>query len=291
VNKRNNVRAGIYAFAQQDDSFFSVYANDASGNSFRQRVQPTGNLEALFVEDQFKATSWLTLTGGLRYTHFDGQIAENGMDPRTGAAVQIPKLKWIVRAAYSYYYQAPPLDTVSGSLIGNTGCDGCGFLPLYGERDIQQEYGVTIPIRGWAVSETYFHTSARNFFDHDSLGNSNIFLPLTIQGAVISGLETTVRSPLLLKRYRAHVVYSNQKAQGVGAITGGLTDFYIATERQLLSGPRPAEYAFGRNGRRPAVAQLCGGDDQLRLGISEWEWPEPFAELHHVGFVAGEEFR
>jgi hypothetical protein len=85
------------------------------------------------------------------------------MDPRIGAAVQIPKLKWIVRAAYFYYYQAPPLDTVSGSLIGNMGCDGCGFLLLYGERDIQQEYGVTIPIRAWAVSETYFHTSARNF--------------------------------------------------------------------------------------------------------------------------------
>jgi hypothetical protein len=225
VNKRNNLRAGIYAFAQQDNSFFSVYANDGSGNFFTQRVQPTGNLEALFVEDQFKATSWLTLTGGLRYTHFDGQIAENATDPRIGAAIQIPKLKWIVRAAYSYYYQAPPLDTVSGSLIGNTGCEGCGFLPLYGERDIQQEYGVTIPIRGWALSETYFHTSARNFFDHDSLGNSNIFLPLTIQGAVISGLETTVRSPLLRKHYRAHVVYSNQKAQGVGAITGGLTNF------------------------------------------------------------------
>ena len=190
------------------------------------QMQPKGNLEALFVEDQFKATSWLTLTGGLlRYTHFDGQIAENGMDPWIGAAVQILKLKWIVRAAYSYYYQAPPLDTVSGSLIGNTGCDGCGFLPLYGERDIQQEHGVTIPIRGWAVSETYFHTSARNFFDHDSLGNSKHFLPLTTRGAVISGLETTVRSPLLLKRYRAHVVYSNQNAQGVGAITGGLTDF------------------------------------------------------------------
>jgi hypothetical protein len=57
------------------------------------------------------------------------------------------------------------------------------------------------------------------------IGKFKHFLPLTIQGAVISGLETAVRSPLLLKRYRAHVVYSNQKAQGVGAITGGLTDF------------------------------------------------------------------
>ena len=225
IDKRNNIRAGLYGFAQQDNSFFSIYPDDASGAFFHQRVQRTGNLEALFVEDQFKAASWLTLSGGLRFTHFSGQISENATDPRVGAAIQIPKLNWVLRAAYSYYYQAPPLDTVSGSLIDNTGCDGCAFLPLYGERDIQQEYGITIPLRGWTLSETYFHTSVKNFFDHDALGNSNIFLPLTIQGAVISGLETAVRSPLLLRHYRAHLVYSNQRAQGVGAVTGGLTDF------------------------------------------------------------------
>jgi outer membrane receptor protein involved in Fe transport len=225
TKKRNLLRGGLYGFAQQDDSFFSVYANDGSGGSFVENVHPTGSLEALFLEDQFKATSWLTLTGGLRFTHFDGRIYENATDPRLGAAIQIPKLKWVLRAAYSYFYQAPPLDTVSGSLLGNSGCDGCAFLPLFGERDIQQEYGLTIPFRGWTVSETYFHTSAKNFFDHDALGDSNIFLPLTIRGAVIKGMETTLRSPLLMRRYRAHLAYSNQRAQGAGAVSGGLTDF------------------------------------------------------------------
>ncbi len=38
VNKRNNAEAGIYAFAQQDNSFFSVIANDGSGRP----VQPAG---------------------------------------------------------------------------------------------------------------------------------------------------------------------------------------------------------------------------------------------------------
>jgi hypothetical protein len=225
MKSKNMLRAGVYAFAQQDQSFFSLYANDGSGNSFVENANPAGNLEALFVEDQFKAASWLSLSGGLRFTHFAGQVSESSPDPRIGAAIQIPRLNWVLRAAYSYFYQAPPLDTVSGSLIDNTGCSGCAFLPLYGERDIQQEYGITFPVRGWTLTETYFHTSARNFFDHDALGNSNIFLPLTIQGAVIKGLETTVRSPLLLRHYRAHLVYSNQRAQGVGAITGGLTDF------------------------------------------------------------------
>ena len=225
INKRNNARVGVYAFAQQDNSFFSVVANDGSGDHLSQRVYPGGNLEALFLEDQFKAASWLTLTGGVRLTHFSGDVNENAADPRLGVAIQIPRLNWVLRAAYSYFYQPPPLDTVSGPLLQYAASQGFSFLPLQGERDIQQEYGITIPFHGWVLSETYFHTGAQNFFDHDALGNSNIFLPLTINAARIEGFETTLRSPLLAHHYHAHVIYSNQTAQGFGGVTGGLTDF------------------------------------------------------------------
>ena len=225
ISKRNNARVGLYAFAQQDNSFFSVIANNGSGDHFSQRVFPGGNLEALFLEDQFKATSWLTLSGGIRLTHFAGDLNENAADPRLGVAIQLPKLNWVLRAAYSYFYQPPPLDTVSGPLLEFAASQGFTFLPLEGERDIQQEYGIAIPFHGWSLSETYFHTGSQNYFDHDALGNSNIFLPLTIQAARIEGFETTIRSPLLLHRIHAHVVYSNQTVQGFGPVTGGLTDF------------------------------------------------------------------
>ncbi|HKD83270.1 MAG TPA: TonB-dependent receptor [Terriglobales bacterium] len=225
INQRNNARVGLYAFAQQDNSFFSVIANDGSGDQFSQRVFPGGNLEALFLEDQFKATRWLTLSGGIRLTHFAGELNENAADPRLGVSIQLPKLNWVLRAAYSYFYQPPPLDTVSGPLVQFAASQGFTFLPLQGERDIQQEYGIAIPFHGWTLSETYFHTGAQNYFDHDALGNSNIFLPLTIQAGRVEGFETTLRSPLLLHRFRAHAVYSNQTVQGFGAVTGGLTDF------------------------------------------------------------------
>ena len=225
VNRKNNARVGIYAFAQQDNSFFSVIANDGSGDQFSQRVYPKGNLEALFLEDQFKATSWLTLTGGIRLTHFSGGVNENAADPRLGAAILIPKLKWVLRGAYSYYYQPPPLDTVSGPLLQYAASQGVTFLPLHGERDIQQEYGITIPVHNWVFSVTYFRTGVKNFFDHDALGNSNLFLPLTIDSARIRGVEVAVRSPAIRNHYHAHLVYSHQQAQGFGGVTGGLTDF------------------------------------------------------------------
>lgn len=57
------------------------------------------------------------------------------------------------------------------------------------------------------------------------MGNSDIFFPLTIQQALIRGWELTLRSPRLWNRGQFHVAYSNQIAEGEGAITGGLTDF------------------------------------------------------------------
>jgi outer membrane receptor protein involved in Fe transport len=225
VKGKHNARFGVYAFAQQDNTYFSVAANDGSGQQFNQTVTPGGNMEALYAEDQYRATSWLTLNGGLRYTHFAGNITENPVDPRLGVAIRIPKLGWIVRGAYSMFYQPPPLDTVTGSLLDFTMAQGLGFLPLKGERDQQQEYGVTVPFRGWAADLTYFNTLAKNFFDHDAIGNSNIFLPLTIDHARIKGFEVALRSPVIAHRYSAHVVYSNQVAEGLGGVTGGLTDF------------------------------------------------------------------
>ena len=65
----------------------------------------------------------------------------------------------------------------------------------------------------------------RNFFDHNNIGNSNAFLPLTIDGALIQGNELTMRSPRLWSFGQAHLTYSNQTADGYGAINGGLTDF------------------------------------------------------------------
>jgi hypothetical protein len=221
----NNASAGIYAFAQGDNTYFSVVANDGSGSAFSQTVKPGGNLEAIFLGDQLKATSWLTLNGGVRLTHFDGLLSENAADPRAGVAIRVPKLNWVVRGAYSRFYQAPPLDTLSGPLLQYAATQGAAFLPLHGERDEQHEVGLTIPVQGWIADFAYFRTGARNFFDHDVIGNSNIFLPLTIQAARINGYEATLRSPLLAQHYHAHLVYSNQQAEGFGDVTGGLLNF------------------------------------------------------------------
>jgi outer membrane receptor protein involved in Fe transport len=229
VKGKHNAKFGVYAFGQHDDTLFQLNPNDGSA-VLSQREKASGQLAAAFIEDQFKPTSWLTLNGGIRLTHFSGAISEDAPSPRIGVAIQLPRLNWILRGAYSRYYQAPPLNTISGPLLEVAVDQGFGFLPLRGERDEQYDFGVTVPVKDWVTEVDYFRTSARNFFDHDVIGNSNIFFPLTIDNVRIRGAEVTLRSPLIWKRANVHLAYSHQTVEGRGGISGGLTDFSAPEE-------------------------------------------------------------
>ena len=227
VKGRHNASVGFYGFAQHDNTLFGLTGTNDIGDPVdvhppRQKIN--GDLEAVWVQDQFKASSWLSLTAGVRFTRFSGLLTETAGSPRLGVAIQVPRLHWVLRAAYSRYYQAPPLDTVSSDVLTAVSPDQA-FLPLRGERDEQHDIGVTIPVRGWVLDFDQFRTGAHNFFDHDALGNSNLFIPLTIEGVRIVGYEATVRSPKLFKKLDLHLAYSHQTVEGSGAVTGGLTDF------------------------------------------------------------------
>jgi outer membrane receptor protein involved in Fe transport len=150
---------------------------------------------------------------------------ENASSPRLGLSARVPKLNWTFRGFYGKFYQAPPLLTVSGPLVEFATSENLGFTPLHGERDEESQFGVTIPLQGWTVDADTFRTRVNNFFDHNNVGNSDIFFPLTIQGALIRGWELTLRSPRIQRRAQVYITYSNQIATGGGAINGGLTDF------------------------------------------------------------------
>ena len=225
---KNDFQAGVYSFYQSNHEKFGAIFNDGSGNPpFTDSEYPTGSLTAFFLEDSFKPFPGLTLTAGLRPTHFSGNsgFSESAISPRFGASFTIPHLKWTLRAFYGHYYQAPPLVTATGSLINFCGASDCGFTTLHGERDEEHQFGVMIPFRGWTLDADTFQTRATNFLDHDVIGESNLFFPLTIDKALIRGWEVTLRSPRLAHRAQIHLAYSNQIAQAGGGITGGLTNF------------------------------------------------------------------
>ena len=225
LSQRHNASVGVYGFRQQDDESVNLIANDGSGLSLANQKITNGQLAALFFEDQYKAFSWLTLTAGARLTHFAGAISENAASPRLGGAIRIPHLNWVLRGFWGAYYQAPPLSTVTGPLLNFAVDQGVGFIPLRGERDQEHQFGLTIPLLGWAFEVNNYHQRAKNYFDHNAIGNSNLFFPLTIDAARLYGWEATVRSPRLLHRGEVYLSYAYAHAQGSGSVNGGLTDF------------------------------------------------------------------
>jgi hypothetical protein len=221
---RNTLDAGVYGFGQRDNQSFNVLFNDGSYSPVMQSLRPTGNVVAAWLQDTYGLTDWLTLSAGVRYTRFAGLVTENATDPRLGTTLKLPVLGWVLRGFWGKFYQPPPLETISGPLLEYAQSSALSFLPLHGERDEEYQVGLTIPVSGWTIDINHFRTQARNFFDHNPIGNSNVFFPITITGALITGNELTVRSPRFWGA-QVYVTYSNQTADGIGTITGGLTDF------------------------------------------------------------------
>ena len=237
IKARSNFRAGLYGFAQQDDQLFGLICHDPAqceNVDPPESHNPDGSLSAVYAEEQFKATSWLSLNAGFRQTHFSGGVVENASSPRVGASLRIPRLNWVFRAFYGHFYQAPPLLTVSGPLLQAANNQNLSFVPLHGERDEEHQFGVTIPFHGWTLDASNFLTRAENFFDHNNFNNSDLFFPVTIQGARINGWELTLRSPRIRNRAQVYLTYSNQLALAFGNINGGLTDFSLGDGFALL---------------------------------------------------------
>jgi hypothetical protein len=232
---RNDVQAGMYGFEQNQNNYYSNVFTDGTPNPTPpySTANVTGGLWEEFVTDKFKPTSWLTIIGGLRQSHFnspasatepaiDPAVVENATDPRAGVALRVPRLNWVFHAFYGDFYQAPPLLTATGQLLDVAAGQSATFGPLYGERDEEHQFGVTIPYRRWSLDADTFQTRARNWLDHNNIGEANQYWPITWDGALIQTWELTIHSPRLWNRGEFHMSYANQIAQATGPITGGL---------------------------------------------------------------------
>ncbi|MGA2073104.1 MAG: TonB-dependent receptor [Terriglobia bacterium] len=307
---RSDVQAGVYGFAQHQYSYFNNQFTDGSQNFPASSIGVTGGVADEFINEKFKATPWLTLIAGVRQTEFNGTVSENATDPRVGFAVKIPRLNWVFRGYYGHYYQAPPLVTATGALLGLANSQDFTFAPLHGERDKEYQFGLNVPFRGWTLDADNFQTKATNWLDHNNIGESNLFWPITWDAAVINGWELTLRSPGLWHHGHFHLAYSNQIAEATSPITGGLicpTPVTQACGLDILQGFSPVDHDqrntlnFGYNTTLPWRAYAStnvyygSGFTNGLYGTPNAQYPGPYLPAHAtvdlaVGKAFGENF-
>ena len=219
---KNDVEAGVYGFFQHQHNYFNNEYTNGTQNFPPSSANVNGGVAAEFISDRINATRWLTIIAGLRLTQFNSTISESQADPRIGVAIRVPRLNWVLRGFYGKYYQPPPLTTATGALLGFANSQNIGFAPLRGERDTQWEASLIIPYRGWNAEVDNYSTDAANWLDHNNIGESNIFWPITWSAARIRGWDLMLRTPTLWHRLQGHLSYANQIIENAGPVTGGL---------------------------------------------------------------------
>ena len=223
----NTFSAGLYSFAQVEHDLFGVMVNDGSAPS-EPNTQGNANagLVEFYLSDHLRVGPYVTVLGGERFSIYRAALDETAIYPRIGATVRIPRLNWVLRGFYGHFFQPAPIQTVSSSVLdyaSNLGGGENTFTPLPSERDEEHQFGIHIPYQGWALDVDNFKTRINNFLDHSNLGESNMYFPIAVDGALVRGWEMTLRSPQLERWGQFHLSYSNQIAEQRGNIIGGFT--------------------------------------------------------------------
>jgi hypothetical protein len=222
----NSFSGGVYSFYQAEDDLFGLVVND---DSFAENTVPntTSSTNAGLVEfhfsDHLQLGRYVALLGGMRISNFHAGYDETAVYPRIGATVEIPRLHWVLRGFYGHFFQPAPVETVSSALLNYvTSQQGENtFVPLHSERDEEHQFGIQIPYKGWMLDVDTFKNRVNNFLDHSNVGESNIYFPIAVDGALVRAWEMTLRSPQLAHFGQFHLAYSNQIAEQRGNIVGG----------------------------------------------------------------------
>jgi hypothetical protein len=223
----NSFSGGLYSFAQKEDDLFGVQVNNGSASSEpNQPASASAGLVEFYVADHLRLGQYVTLIGGERFSIYRAWLDESATYPRIGATVRIPKLNWVLRGFYGHFFQPAPILTVSSSVLdyaANLGGGENAFTPIPSERDEEHQFGIEIPWKGWMLDVDTFKNRVNNFLDHSNLGESNMYFPIAVDGALVRAWEMTLHSPDLWRYGRFYVTYSNQIAEQRGNIIGGFT--------------------------------------------------------------------
>jgi hypothetical protein len=224
----NSFSAGAYTFYQAENDLFGVIDNTTSPSTVypNEPSSASAALYEFYLSDHLRLGQYVTLLGGERFSIYRAWLNESATYPRIGATVEIPHLHWVLRGFYGHFFQPAPILTVSSSVLNYASTLPSGentFTPIPSERDEEHQFGIQIPWKGWFLDVDTVKNRVNNFLDHSNLGESNMYFPIAVNGALVRAWEMTMRSPQLAHLGQFHITYSNQIAQQRGAIIGGFT--------------------------------------------------------------------
>ncbi len=236
VNGTLSVHAGIHEFktgvesdyASIDESFYYLITDPAqfapdTPSSFNFYGHAPDREQGVFGQDELHWKN-LTLSGGLRFDHYNLVVDQAGWSPRTGIAVYWPWAKIVFRAAYDRIFQTPAFENllVSSSPALASLSDQVLRLPVQPARGNYYQAGFGRAFSGHLrFSGNFYWRRYHNFPDDDLLLNTGISFPISFALANIYGAEAKLEIPHW-GRFSGYASYSNMRGNGYFPVTGGL---------------------------------------------------------------------
>jgi outer membrane receptor for ferrienterochelin and colicins len=230
VGDAHTVRAGFFLQHDSSQSYTTsqVLPINAAGvptNDIPLTIPQSNTqsqiIESLYLQDEWKPFSPLTINYGLRFDHFAAYTDGSQLSPRLNFVWQLPS-DTTVHGGYSRYFTPPPFELVSTGTFtrfAGTSAELPGtFTPLdsppIAERANYYDFGIQQKLLDNALTlgVDSFYEQAIHLIDEGQFGAPIILTPFNYRYGLIGGVELT--SNYSVKNFSIYGNVSFQAAHG-----------------------------------------------------------------------------
>jgi hypothetical protein len=179
--------------------------------------------QSAFVEDLIRLGNW-TVSGGLRWDHYQLLLNQNHFSPRVAISRYFQSANLVAHIAYDNVFQTPSFENILLSSSPDVAALNDDFLrlPVEPSKGNYYEGGIT---KGFSdtlrLDVNVYRRDVRQFADDDQLFSTGVSFPIAFDKAIIYGAE----GKLDLVRWHklsGYVSYSYMVGNAWFPVTGGL---------------------------------------------------------------------